>query len=157
MQNEISLNTIGNNLVDDSTRTATNLYSKFYSTRDSNSEDDSDSNDDCIKGSFVQEVNRYATVEKYQSNPDVECDYGYGDTIESNRIDGECHHHVRRNSCLINKEKNVLTTIVERTSILGLGHDCLTPELDGPPRMSDRDLKHNQMRKAEIVIAMYNQ
>jgi hypothetical protein len=156
MQNEICLNTIGNHRVETSTKTHTNVYSSLYSTNQRNTDIDSDSDDDC-KPSSAASLSGVANPENTENNEDEECDYGYDNGVERNRIDGECHHFVRRNSCLINKDKSVLTAIVEGTSILGLGCDVLTPNIEGPPRMSDRDLRHDQMRKADLVIAMYNQ
>lgn len=135
-------------------------------------DDDDDNEDNRMKiiipgaiGSMAKCPAKQPQTNMSLENSFSECsvDYGY-DEHETNEIadaacsEGERHHYRRRNSCLINKEQNLLVTLVESGSLLG--GKCLSEvnyAEDGPPRMSDKDLDYERERKAALVIAMYNQ
>ena len=159
---------------------AANLYNfgnhrSNYEDDNDDDDDDSDSDDDNMLSRVMRNSVAYKTqaspfhdskisLDKFNESPgdagDI-LDYGYGDdddvktsTDDENQ---ERHHYVRRNSCLINKDKNMIEALVDGGSLLAMNDFTIIPATEGPPRLSDRDLQFEQQRKADLVIAMYNQ
>lgn len=86
--------------------------------------------------------------EDEDSSSHTDTDYGYDDDNHKTNAEEEPKvHYRRRNSCLIQEGQDPFSAAAAQDSLLN----------DGPPLMSDRDLEFEQERKAELVIAMYNQ